>query len=426
MNNLKLSALSLAILTLTVCVASQASETATATTDKPILKEVHDATPADNIGIPIKMGMFIKKQNQAVAEPFVGITTSDGKVEGLFELGKTGVSTAPIVESATAFINSLTQAQKDKTLYAYNSEEWRRWLNVDNALVVRNGTPIKEMSDEQKALAFEMMSTSLGAKGYALSRNIMKTDQTLREFNNDDPAYDEELYFITIMGEPSTTEPWGWQIDGHHLAINFVVVGDQVVMSPAFLGAEPAITKTGKYAGQNTLFQDEQNLGLKFMQSLPADMQAKATISPEKTEANIEAGAGEDNKVIDYQGVKVGDMTDVQKAQLTQLIEQYIGNMNDGHAKIKMSEIQQHLDDTYWAWRGATDDEAVFYYRIHSPVVMIEFDHQPYIGMTGKGKAVTRDHVHTMIRTPNGNDYGKDYLQQHLEHSHANGTTHSH
>jgi hypothetical protein len=31
----------------------------------------------------------------------------------------------------------------------------------------------------------------------------------------------------------------------------------------------------------------------------------------------------------------------------------------------------------------------------------------------------TRQHIHTIVRTPNGNDYGKDLLRQHLaQHPH--------
>jgi hypothetical protein len=59
----------------------------------------------------------------------------------------------------------------------------------------------------------------------------------LRELNNGDPRYDEELYFFTVMGKPSLTEPWGWQIDGHHLVINYFILGDQVVMTPVFMEA---------------------------------------------------------------------------------------------------------------------------------------------------------------------------------------------
>jgi hypothetical protein len=66
----------------------------------------------------------------------------------------------------------------------------------------------------------------------------MKTDQTLREINNDELRYGEQKYFFTVMGFPSPTEPWGWQLEGHHLIVNFFVLRDQVVMTPVFMGAE--------------------------------------------------------------------------------------------------------------------------------------------------------------------------------------------
>ena len=85
-----------------------------------------------------------------------------------------------------------------------------------------------------------------------------------------------------------------------------------------------------------------------------------------------------------------------------------------------MEEVLQHLNDTYFAWIGESTNDAVFYYRIHSPVILIEFDHQRPIGNPGLTPNVpTRQHIHVMVRTPNGNDYGKDLLRQHL-------TTHKH
>ena len=87
---------------------------------------------------------------------------------------------------------------------------------------------------------------------------------------------------------------------------------------------------------------------------------------------------------------------------------------------MKMQEVQQHLNETRFAWIGGTESNSVFYYRIHSPVVLIEFDHQSPIALRHleRGKT-TREHIHSVIRTPNGNDYGKDLLRQHyLEHPH--------
>jgi hypothetical protein len=188
-------------------------------------------------------------------------------------------------------------------------------------------------------------------------------------------------------------------------------------MTPTFMGGEPIITTTGKYKG-NVIFQDEQNIGLKFMQSLSAEQQKGATLSQDKGRNNIAAEAFADNKTVNYQGLPATQLTEEQKEKLLDLANQYISNMEDGHAKVKMEDIKEHLDNTWFAWIGKTDKDAVFYYRIHSPVVLIEFDHQGPVGIQGQGREATRNHIHTMVRTPNGNDYGKNFLEEHLEKYH--------
>lgn len=367
---------------------------------------------------PVNENSFMMKmESKALQESFAGVFTANGKENDLYPITSTGVSTEPIIKAGGEFVSSLSDKQRKKTVFEVEDDEWRRWSNVDNGIFKRQGISIKEMSKEQRQLAFGLMQVSLSAKGLQLSKDIMKTDQTLRELNNDQPIFDEELYFFTIMGEPSLSEPWGWQIDGHHLVINYFVLGDQVVMTPTFMGGEPIITTTGKYKG-NTLFQDEQNIGLKFMQSLSSEQQKQATISPDKRHNDAKTESFKDNVILDYQGLKWSTLTQTQKESLLKLTEQYISNMRKGHATIKMDEIEKHIDNTYFAWIGNTDEEAVFYYRIHSPVILIEFDHQRAVGVRNEERGATRNHIHTVVRTPNGNDYGKDLLHQHLETHH--------
>ena len=122
---------------------------------------------------------------------------------------------------------------------------------------------------------------------------------------------------------------------------------------------------------------------------------------------------------MNYEGLNITDLDSAKKEKLLELIYQYISNMREGHQQIKMEEIIEQLDNTWFSWVGETDENAVFYYRIHSPVVLIEFDHQIAVGVPDAAKdRPTRNHIHTIIRTPNGNDYGKDLLAKHLEKHH--------
>ena len=94
--------------------------------------------------------------------------------------------------------------------------------------------------------------------------------------------------------------------------------------------------------------------------------------------------------------------------------------MADGQAKVKMVDVKKHLDATYFGWMGQTTKDGVFYYRIQSPVILIEFDHQRPAGLRHlMPNEPNQQHVHALVRTPNGNDYGKDLLRQHYAtHSH--------
>ena len=104
-------------------------------------------------------------------------------------------------------------------------------------------------------------------------------------------------------------------------------------------------------------------------------------------------------------------MTPSQRKQLTGLIDVYVGRMRAGHDRVKMAEVERHLDQTHVVWYGGIEADSTFYYRIHSPVVLIEFEHLR--GVSFDNDAPARTHIHSIVRTPNGNDYGKDLLRQH-------------
>lgn len=357
---------------------------------------------------------------EAVAEPYRGVLTSQGVEADLFPLKATGVSTQPIVEAATAFLAGLDERQRQTTVYPVDDSEWRRWDN--RHFMKRQGVGFDEMTDEQRRLAFVLMRASLSAKGLQLSQDIMKLNGTLAELADNFDEYGEWLYWITIMGEPSMTEPWGWQIDGHHLVINYFVLGDQVVMSPVFVGSEPVHATSGRFKGTIVL-QDEQDQGLALIRSLTDDQKAKAVLSESKPGNNALAQAYKDNLKLDYAGIAAAELDDEQKERLLAVVAEYVGTMRDQHASVKMDEVKAHLDRTYFAWIGGTNDDSVFYYRIHSPVLLIEFDHQRRVAPF-RSREPSRDHIHAVVRTPNGNDYGKDLLRQHYEQHHSAVHTH--
>jgi hypothetical protein len=298
--------------------------------------------------------------------------------------------------------------------------QWRKWMNQH--FYPRQGISFQEMTDVQRDAAFGLMHASLSAKGFELTRNVMRLNETLAEMADDHVFLGEWLYFITILGKPSTTEPWGWQLQGHHAIINYFVLGDQVVMTPLFLGSEPVRATSGKYKGV-AILQQEQSDGLEMLRALPEAQRRQATLSFSKTGNNNLTEAFKDNVVLDYVGLRANDLTNPARRRLRDLVHLYVSNLDDGQTRVKMGEVDRHIDNTWFSWIGGAQADSVFYYRIQSPVILIEFDHQRPANLAkfaADAKMPTQQHIHCVVRTPNGNDYGKDLLRQHyLAHPHT-------
>ena len=365
-----------------------------------------------------------------VQEPFKGITTDGTVVPGLFPLKSTGVSTEPIRRAVLGFLESLDQTQRQQATFEVTSDAWRRWWNI-HPYLMRHGAHLEHLSDHQRQAALHVVEQTLSATGYQLARDIMRLNHTIGEITGSWTEYGEWIYFMSVFGEPSETEPWGWQIDGHHLIVNCFVIGDQVVITPLFMGSEPVVAETGIYKGTSVL-QTEQDEGLKFINALSAAQRSRAILYPSilstdlppergiGSDGRVQTAAFKDNIVIPYEGIRSEELTAGQREQMLRLAALYTDKLRPGHAEVWMDAVRHHLEETYFMWMGGIGDQDVFYYRIHSPVILIEFDHQP--GIAFASDEPTRAHIHTVVRTPNGNDYGTDYLRQHhARFKHVNG-----
>jgi hypothetical protein len=358
-------------------------------------------------------------EREGLASPFKGITTNGQVIPGLFEINPSAVSTEPVRNAAEKFVATLTNVQLARTMFPVDDVQWRKWMNQH--FYPRAGISLAEMSEAQRDAAFGLMHASLSGKGFELTRNVMRLNETLAEMVDEHVFLGEWLYYITIMGKPSATEPWGWQFSGHHATINYFVLGDQVVMTPLFLGSEPVKATSGKYKGV-AILQQEQNDGLAMLSGLTETQRKQAVLNFSKTGNNNLTEAFKDNVILDYSGLRANDMESAARQRLRDLVELYVSNMDEGHTRVKMNEVDRHLDNTWFGWIGGAQADSAFYYRVQSPVILIEFDHQRPANLArfaADPKKPTQQHIHCVVRTPNGNDYGKDLLRQHyLAHPH--------
>ena len=157
----------------------------------------------------------------------------------------------------------------------------------------------------------------------------------------------------------------------------FFKTGERValVMTPTFMGSEPPVAKTGRFAG-TAILEAELQAGLALVRSLEADQRSQAILSGDKTTNNNRGELFQDNAVVPYEGLRFDRLNAEQGELAHSLVALYINNLRKDQAQPRMAEIEQYWAETYFTWVGETEADSVFYYRIHNPVVLIEFDHQ--------------------------------------------------
>jgi hypothetical protein len=374
------------------------------------------STPARNLPDVLPEGLQ-RRRNVALEvpnTPFVGVTEDGTVAPGLFRLADTGLSLEDARVAANLFLANLTPQERDTSMFPLDAPEWRQWSNI-HPFLSRHGLLLETLGDDGRERALGILRATLSPAGFTAARDVMRLNETIREITQSDAEYGEWLYWLSVMGDPSNGELWGWQLDGHHLNVNCMLVGGQLVATPAFLGSEPVIADAGKYAG-TAVFRQEEAQGYALMSSLTSKQRQQALIGDELP-GDVFTTAFRDNFELHREGIPFGDLSSGEQDALVSIVETYVGRMRADQAALKMDEVKAHLNETTFAWIGSVEDDAPFYYRVHSPVVVVEFDHQS--GTALDDPKASRHHIHSILRTPNGNDYGADLLRQHHEHGHA-------
>jgi len=360
-------------------------------------------------------------------EPFHGLTCDGTCEKGLFTIEEEGAPVAEASAAAAALLAHLDDKTAFRLRYAMDSVQWRLWSNPE-FLINDFGLRLEDESEATRRLIMHLVATSLGERGHNKAQGCMHTNAFLGQLTNLPNIMNEWSYNFILFGEPSLTEPWGWNLYGHHLCLNCVFIGGQIVVSPVFMGAEPNIIDEGPHQG-TLLFTRQETVGLSLMQSLAPELRDRAQIfqlmhdEPSKPAGRWHpadglhlGGAFQDNRVVPYEGIPASDMTAAQKRQLLDISDSFLDVLPDGPRAKRLEQIERHFDRTWWSWIGGYGDDDPFYYRIQSPIIMFEFDHHPGIWLNNELPA--KCHIHTVMRTPNGNDYGKDILRQHYANVH--------
>src|SRR4051794_26009669 len=167
--------------------------------------------------------------------PFTGITTDGQVMPKLFSLRPCDAPTAAMVAAAHAVLGCVSPEERATLSLSVQSNLWREWQNTE-LYVESYGLRLDEVSDSVRESVMEVLRASLSAKGFEAARAVMRLNRFLGDLVGSPAVLGEWSYTFCLLGAPSHSEPWGWQLFGHHLTLSCFVLGRQMVLSPSFLG----------------------------------------------------------------------------------------------------------------------------------------------------------------------------------------------
>jgi Protein of unknown function (DUF3500) len=397
--------------------------------DHPRLAEVRGLDPYAYGQFAKKPGTFtgglVEGWTPLYRSAFRGVTEDGVLREGLYELAPAEpgeeAPVAAMVTAAEELLSVLDDEQRKRICFAVDAVEWQTWANPE-FMQFDTGLRLDLQPEAVREKALALVRASLSPEGFAQAHAMMLVNGFLGEVVDLETVLNEWSYNIALYGTPDERAPWGWQLYGHHCALNCLVVEGRMSLSPVFLGAEPDEIDAGRHAGLSDLFADRVQLGIDLMAALDDQQRAAATVyarmvdpamPPGRVHPGDErhlAGAFQDNRVIPVEGIRVAEMPGEARRAALAIAEAFVRLLPEGPRAARMREIEAHLDETWFSWIGGHARGDVFYYRLQSPVLIAELDH--HCGVFLDYDTPKPFHVHTVLRTPHGNDYGREWVRQ--------------
>lgn len=296
------------------------------------------------------------------------------------ELMDEAALTASMSQAATAFLQTLDAAQQQQATYDFGDAERFRWHWTTPGGFPRNGLPLRQMNDEQKAAALHLLQSSLSEAGFQKALNIISLQQEL--------GNDPELYFVTVFGQPGDAR-WGWRWEGHHLSHHFGIFGERVAMTPFFLGSWPTKTENGLRA-----MSVEEDAALELINTLPDQLRQAAIFQTDTLTRHLTQNAAQVEPLAPV-GIFYGDLPATHQPLVDQIVQTYLGSLPEVVATPALARISQaDMAQVRFGWAGSLELQRPQYYRLQGPTFLLEFDNSRNRGT----------HIHSVWR-----DFEKDF-----------------
>jgi hypothetical protein len=304
--------------------------------------------------------------------------------------------------AAAAFLGALDAEQHSKASFPFDDDSRYEFRFTPRA---RMGLPLKEMTAAQRACAEALLKTGLSVRGYTAAQGIIDLENVLRAMQAPESigaiVRDPGLYFMSVYGTPGTS-PWGWKFEGHHVSVNFTVVGDRpALFAPSFFGSNPAVVREGPKKGTRVL-REEEEVARELLAAFDEARRVKVVFDVSAPAEMITAEARHASPVAPG-GLAYGEMAPAQRRLLEKLLDVYLGRVADDLAAARLEQIRgAGIEKVTFGWAGSGEPGRPHYYRMQGPTFLVEYDNV-------QNEA---NHIHSVWRDFDG-DFGRDLLREH-------------
>jgi hypothetical protein len=312
--------------------------------------------------------------------------------------------TSEAARCARALLDSLDDHQRAVAQGNLDDPHLREWTYLPGD---RPGLPLEHVTARQLGLALDLLRLAHSPDGADLAIGAVQIERVRRELATGSPP-DGDRYWLRVLGDPEGDDPWGWRINGHHLAVHVVVTAAGASLTPHFIGSEPARVPSGPQAGRRIL-GPEEDLARTLASGFDPDQRAlgiAADVAPDDILTRYDPVADPTRLP---RGITRDLLRPDQQRTLDQLVRRYLGRAPRPYADRCWREAEAAgLEQVRFAWAGPVEPGHGHYYCVRAPDFLIEYDN-------------TQDdanHAHSVWRHLR-DDWGEDLLCQHYASHHA-------
>ena len=283
-----------------------------------------------------------------------------------------------LTDVAESWLNSLDEGMLRRVRYCLGDQEMYSWTNVPGDR--SGGIELREMSREQQQLAWSLVSAFMSESG------LVKAKLIVNEITQVSRSAPLGSHTVAIFGVPGQDGAWGFQVDGHHLALNFLVQEADVLLAPAFIGTRPLSVDGDAPLG------DESRLGRDLIAAFNEDERALAKqdsligedVLAGSGDGQLDRGRTYDVSQFDGIGARISSLSERSAYVVNEVIDEYINNLAEPFAGRVRATVDDSLDKGFVVFDNRKED---IYYRIFIPNrMLIEYND------------VSSDHIHTILR----------------------------